>query len=504
MSRNPRRPALAASGPEASPGASGATPRDEPGRVPALRIRLARAEDVRAIGALLAAFAPGGLVRERSEEELRRELGTFQVAAAGSAVVGCVALRGHSPVLAELASLAVAEGWHNRGIGGRLVEAAVLRAHAGGARRVFAFTQRQRLFERLGFRVTPVSDFPAKLAIDYGGVPLVGAGKCAVVRELEGPPTPDAYLAGGLPDGIAPAAPPGGARPSSPDEIHPRFSRRSDVTAADAQNRAPIAILGGGNLGRSLAMGWVQAGHYEPFSVWITRRSADKLASFADAGFRVTSDNLAAVRAADILLLAVQPQQIEELLEQIRPGIDPERHRIVSVVSGVTIGQIRERLDTTAAIVRAMPNTAVAIGESMTCLSSQKPGISALAEARELFDLVGRTLIIPEEMMIPATALCACGVAFFLRAIRAASQGGIEIGFPPDEALLLAAQTAKGAASLLLTQGRHPESEIDRVTTPRGCTIAGLNEMEHQGFSSAMIKGILLSATTAEGLYRSA
>jgi pyrroline-5-carboxylate reductase len=105
-------------------------------------------------------------------------------------------------------------------------------------------------------------------------------------------------------------------------------------------------------------------------------------------------------------------------------------------------------------------------------------------------------------MMIPATALCACGVAFFLRAVRAASQGGIEIGFHPEEALLLAAQTAKGSATLLLAEDHHPESQIDRVTTPRGCTIAGLNEMEHQGFSSAMIKGILVSAEKAARLYQ--
>ncbi len=103
--------------------------------------------------------------------------------------------------------------------------------------------------------------------------------------------------------------------------------------------------------------------------------------------------------------------------------------------------------------------------------------------------------------MVPATALCACGVAFFLRCVRAASQGGIEIGFHPEEALLLAAQTAKGAAALALRQDSHPEGEIDRVTTPRGCTIAGLNEMEHQGLSSAMIRGITVSAKAAEGLY---
>lgn len=124
-------------------------------------------------------------------------------------------------------------------------------------------------------------------------------------------------------------------------------------------------------------------------------------------------------------------------------------------------------------------------------------------EAAELFDAVGRTLVIEEEMMVPATALCACGVAFFLRCVRAASQGGIEIGFHPEEALLLAAQTAKGAAALGLKEDSHPEGEIDRVTTPRGCTIAGLNEMEHRGLSSAMIRGITVSAKAAEGLYRS-
>ena len=150
-----------------------------------------------------------------------------------------------------------------------------------------------------------------------------------------------------------------------------------------------------------------------------------------------------------------------------------------------------------------MPNTAVSIGESMTCLCSDDRHGAALEETAELFDAVGGTLVIEEEMMVPATALCACGVAFFLRCVRAASQGGIEIGFHSEEALLLAAQTAKGAAALALKEDSHPEDEIDRVTTPRGCTIAGLNEMEHQGLSSAMIRGITVSARAAEGLYRS-
>src|SRR5690606_963789 len=151
---------------------------------------------------------------------------------------------------------------------------------------------------------------------------------------------------------------------------------------------------------------------------------------------------------------------VAALTEEIHAAVDPDRHRIISVASGVSIRQLRELLDTRAPIIRAMPNTAVSIGQSMTCISSSEEDDPALPEAVELFDRVGRTLVIAEDMMIPATALCACGVAFFLRSIRAASQGGIEIGFHPEEALLLAAQTARGSAMLLLNQGRHPESEI--------------------------------------------
>ena len=137
----------------------------------------------------------------------------------------------------------------------------------------------------------------------------------------------------------------------------------------------------------------------------------------------------------------------------------------------------------------------------MTCLATNSESEELRSKVVSIFDTVGRTLFIDEEMMTPATALGACGVAFFLRAVRAAAQGGIEIGFHPEEALIMAAQTALGAAALILEKHRHPEREIDAVTTPRGCTIAGLNEMEHRGFSSAMIKGITTSARKADSLY---
>jgi len=268
------------------------------------------------------------------------------------------------------------------------------------------------------------------------------------------------------------------------------------------EERRRIAILGGGNLGQALARGWTEAGVVDSEDLHVVRRRPERLAELDALGITTGSDNRAAAEAAELIVIAVQPQQVEGLLGEIASSLDPTQHRVVSVVSGVSIAMLSSHL-TGVPLVRAMPNTAVSIRESMTCLAASPAHAKALAEVRILFEALGSTLEIEEDMMIPATALCACGIAFFLRAVRAASQGGIEIGFHPDEAMLLAAQTARGAASLMLRDESHPEAEIDRVTTPRGCTIAGLNEMEHQGFSSALIKGILMSADKAAGLYES-
>lgn len=264
---------------------------------------------------------------------------------------------------------------------------------------------------------------------------------------------------------------------------------------------ARLAILGAGNIGRAIATGLAAAGVFDRGEMILTRRNASMLDDLAGEGFQVQSDNLAAVRRSSCVVLAVEPQQLDGLLREIAPEIDPQRHLLISVVSGASIDAMVDRLGKSLPVVRAMPNTAVALGRSMTCLATNSRRKDVLAQAVKIFDAVGMTLVIDEEQMIPATALCACGTAFFLRAVRAASQGGIEIGFHPEEALTMAAQTALGAASLVLQKARHPEREIDAVTTPRGCTISGLNEMEHQGFSSAMIKGITMSATKAASLY---
>lgn len=270
------------------------------------------------------------------------------------------------------------------------------------------------------------------------------------------------------------------------------------------ESTARIAILGTGNIGRAMAAGIVKAGLFRPAEVILTRRKFQQLDDLAQGGFQTQADNRDAVRRAPIVVLAVEPHQLDGLLQEIAPDLDPARHLLISVVSGAGIADILRGAGTELPVVRAMPNTAIALGKSMTCLATNVSEPEALDRARSIFDAVGVTLVLDEEQMVPATALCACGIAFFLRSVRAASQGGIEIGFHPGDALLMAAQTALGAASLVLDRDAHPEGEIDSVTTPRGCTISGLNEMEHRGFSSAMIKGIVTSARKAASLYSAA
>ena len=266
-------------------------------------------------------------------------------------------------------------------------------------------------------------------------------------------------------------------------------------------NQSNIAILGGGNIGIALAKGLVKSGKYQANQITITRRNIRSLQDLTNQGFHATDSNSEAVQQAGVVVIAVLPQQLDGLLDVIREAVDPEKHVLISVVSGVSVADITNRLGKQVQVVRAMPNTAIAIQESMTCLASNNATKENMALVKEMFDTVGETIEIHEELMTAATALCACGIAFFLRSIRAASQGGTEIGFHAAEALHMAAQTAKGAAALLLATGNHPEGEIDKVTSPKGCTIAGLNEMEHAGFSSAMIKGIRLSAQKAGDLY---
>ncbi len=255
-------------------------------------------------------------------------------------------------------------------------------------------------------------------------------------------------------------------------------------------NTIKIAIIGGGNLGTAIAEGLLKSGFAKPAQITITRRTLSRLEDLTAKGVTVTDNNASAIRESEVIIVALKPFNVKEVLTELKNSFDPNKHIVISVVTGIFLTDLSSIFDKSIPIFRAMPNTAIAIQESVTCLCSQGASVEQSSYVKELFDQLGITIPIDEKLMDAATVLGACGIAYALRFIRAATQGGIEIGFDAKTASLIAAQTVKGAAELLLKGNRHPEEEIDKVTTPKGCTIVGLNEMEHRGFSSSLIRGI--------------
>jgi pyrroline-5-carboxylate reductase len=254
-----------------------------------------------------------------------------------------------------------------------------------------------------------------------------------------------------------------------------------------------IAIIGGGNLGSSIAEGLIASGFIKAQQITVTKRNVHSIQHLADKGVTISSNNVAAIKEAHYIILAVKPFQIKDILTEIKPGLDSNQHTIISVATGVWLKDMEDMVGANFALFRAMPNTAISIGQSMTCICANSVAVKKVDFVSTLFSQLGKSIVIEEKLMDAAAVLGACGTAYALRYIRANIQGGIEIGFSAAQASLIAAQTVKGAADLLLTKNTHPEQEIDKVTTPMGCTIAGLNEMEHQGFSSSLIRGLMVS-----------
>jgi len=258
-----------------------------------------------------------------------------------------------------------------------------------------------------------------------------------------------------------------------------------------------ITIIGGGNLGSAIASGLIKSNQIQPSSITVTRRRLNLLEKLQEQGVIITDNNIEASRNADIIILAIKPYQVLEIIEEIKPVLKP--HQIlISLVAGVGLPKLEEAAGSGVQIFRAMPNTAIAIQESMTLISTNVKSDELRNQVLYIFTQLGQAIIIAEELMAAATVLASCGIAFALRYMRAAMQGGIEIGFGAEMAQFITAQTVKGATGLILESGRHPEQEIDKVTTPRGITITGLNEMEHKGFSSSLIQGLTASFNKIE------
>jgi len=257
-----------------------------------------------------------------------------------------------------------------------------------------------------------------------------------------------------------------------------------------SQNK--IAIIGAGNLGQAIGQGIANKNMAPPENIILTKRDQKDVAFLKKKGFQITDDNREAVSHARFIFICVQPKQSPAVFREIKPVLQAH-HVIISVMAGVTIEQIQKYAGLDVPVIRAMPNTAISIGQSMTCLAASDKAEKHLEEVRQLFNTVGKTLVIEENLVQAATVLGASGIAFFMRYLRAVSHGGVQMGFDAEDAQTIAVQTAKGAAQLVQENQNHPEVEIDRVTTPQGCTIEGLNEMEHQGLSSAIIRGLMAS-----------
>ena len=249
-----------------------------------------------------------------------------------------------------------------------------------------------------------------------------------------------------------------------------------------------ISVIGAGNMGGATARGLVKAGAVKPSDVTVSDISPVVLASFSALGYNTTKDSAQAVKGADVVMLVVKPWLVEEVISVIKPELDYSSQVIVCIAAGITPQQLSEWLgcDANGVVAQCMlviPNTAIEILQSMTFITPVMASPESVEKVKSLFDSTGTSMVVNYDHMGAATALASCGIAYAMR----------YMGFYPADAVKIVCQTVQGAAGLLSQPGAHPEVEIDKVTTPGGITIKGLNEMEHAGFTSAVIRGLKAS-----------
>ena len=255
-----------------------------------------------------------------------------------------------------------------------------------------------------------------------------------------------------------------------------------------------IAVIGAGAMGGSTVKGLIATGQEKAQDITVSDPSESVLQQFAAMGTNVTSDNNAAVMGADVVMVFVKPWLVEPVLKGIKNNMNYEQQLLVVVAAGVPSSKIKEWMGAPIPFFLVIPNIAIAQLSSMTFIVPVNATTEETAKIIDLFDEMGETLITDEQHLAAGTTLASCGIAYAMRYIRAAAEGGVELGFKADEAKRIVMQTVEGAVKLLEATGLHPEAAIDLVTTPGGVTIKGLNEMEHAGFTSAVIRGLKAGA----------
>ena len=252
-----------------------------------------------------------------------------------------------------------------------------------------------------------------------------------------------------------------------------------------------ITVIGAGNMGGALIHGWAKSGKLS--SITISDKNEALLASFKEKypSINITTDNVAAVKGADIVVVVVKPWLMPVVLDEIKSALNLDKQIVVSDAANFTTEKLAGQLGTSGQFCYVIPNIAAEFGASMSFIAKGKDtSDDSLAKVKALYDLCGDTLVVTENLVGPGMMMASCGIAYVMRYIRAQMEGGCEMGFYPQQAKQIALQTMQGAVSLLKETGWHPEEAIDKVTTPGGVTIKGLNELDHSGFNSAVIKSL--------------
>ena len=244
-------------------------------------------------------------------------------------------------------------------------------------------------------------------------------------------------------------------------------------------------------MGGATVEGLIKGEQFKNEDITVADPSEAVIDKFAKTGVSVTTDNKLAAETADIVCVVVKPWLVERVLKDIKPELNPNKQILIVIAAGVSSASIKEWLgEQCPSLFLAIPNIAIAEMASMTFVVPVGASEEQVQTVVNIFDEMGTTLITDEQHLAAGTTLASCGIAYAMRYIRAAAEGGVELGFKADDAKKIVMQTMKGAVELLEASGLHPEAAIDLVTTPGGVTIKGLNEMEHAGFTSAVIRGL--------------
>ena len=244
-------------------------------------------------------------------------------------------------------------------------------------------------------------------------------------------------------------------------------------------------------MGGTTVEGLVRGKYFKNEDITVSDPNEQTLKKFAKLGVKTTTENHKAAKGADVICVVVKPWLVETVLRGIRSALDPKNQIMIVVAAGVSSDDIKKWLSFNCPpLFLAIPNIAIAQMQSMTFIVPVGAKEEHTQIVLDIYNELGDTLITDEKHLAAGTTLASCGIAYAMRYIRAASEGGVELGFKADEAKKIVLQTLRGAVELLAETGMHPEAAIDMVTTPEGVSIRGLNEMEHAGFTSAVIRGL--------------